>query len=76
MDRVVLFQEVRGAHASRVLLSASRREGFGRDAQTDMGDACAPRTIRSAVRFLNAEELAPRIFTGTEVFIGVMRQRC
>ena len=41
------FMLVLGAHASRVLLSASRRERFGwfgRDAQTDTRDACAPRT--------------------------------
>jgi len=41
--------EVRGAHASRVLFLASRRERFGwigRDAQTGTRDACAPRTLR------------------------------
>jgi len=66
MDEVILLQGVRGARASRVLLSASRREPFGRfgrDAQTDMRDACAPRTMGSAARFLNAAGLAPQIFT-------------
>ena len=55
---------VRGAHASRVLLSASRRErfgGLGRDAQANTRDACAPRT--TDIGFCNAPEQALGIFT-------------
>src|SRR5438445_1637289 len=43
-----------GARASRVLLSASRRERFGwfgRDAQTDTRDACATRTTEYRQQF-------------------------
>ena len=47
--------KVRGAHASRVLLLASRRQrfgGLGRDAQASTRDACAPRTIGIGFRIL------------------------
>jgi thiamine-phosphate pyrophosphorylase len=58
--------QVRGAHASRVLLSASRRERFGwlgRDAQADTRDACAPRTWNTGIGCCNASGIGPRIFT-------------
>src|ERR1035437_9529325 len=55
---------VRGAQASRLLPSASRRGRFGwfgRDAQTDTRDACAPRT--TDFDFCNASGLAAGMFT-------------
>ena len=58
------FVLVWGAHASRVLLSASRRErfgGLGRDALADTRDACAPRT--GAISFCHVPELASGILT-------------
>jgi hypothetical protein len=57
---------VRGAHASRVLHSASRRVqfgGLGRDAQADTRDACAPRTLDPGIGCCNASGLSPKIFT-------------
>ena len=64
--RFGLIAKVRGARASRVLLSASRRERFGwfgRDAQTDTRLACAPGPRNTDNSFCNAAGPAPRIFT-------------